>query len=635
MKKLISVTLAAVMLFLTMMTPFAVYAGEDVKFDGPIMEENPLYTGEYKASGQLNGYTDSSKSKKYKNKTYYHDGYELYEQVRKKLDARSESFTIYYYATQRMHPNSYIEINTMRDRLLNTINNMVMGATEDELSKTSTDGDYARWSVSQYGLNDFDCDYTSSSYYLYTFDVAIVYYDSASQEAEVDKKVSSLVKKIRKENKSDYNILKEVHDYILNATTYADAALENPYNHTYAFSPYGALVKGQCVCQGYALAFYRICKELGYNVRFVSSDPHQGCHAWNLIEIDGKFYFVDCTWDDNVLDDGLDKEYPELHPHYYFLCDYTKLQSFDAPNVQQHLLYDELYDTGYFYDNYMDKVAEESYDETANETLVSSWNVALSKSSYVYTGKAIMPTVTVKNKNNVLLKKGTDYTVQYSKNTACGVAKVTINGLGAYKGMSTVRTFLITPAKAKTPSLNSDGRSTTSITVKWSKNAEAVDGYQVQVYKNGAWKTVKTVSSSTLKYKVTGLSPATKYQFRIRAYKTIDKIKYYGAYSSTYTTCTKPKTPSISLSTKSKSITVKWKKITTSGYQVQYSTNKNMKKAKTVKVKSSATSKKISKLKKGKKYYVRVRAYKTYTNKNGKKYTYYSSWSSKKSIKVK
>ena len=83
-----------------------------------------------------------------------------------------------------------------------------------------------------------------------------------------------------------------------------------------------------------------------------------------------------------------------------------------------------------------------------------------------------------------------------------------------------------------------------------------------------------------------------------------------------------------------KSVTAKWKKTASSGYQIQYSTDKNMKKAKTIKVSSSSNSKKIGSLKKGKKYYVRVRAYKT-IKADGKKYTYYSSWSNKKSAKAK
>lgn len=67
-----------------------------------------------------------------------------------------------------------------------------------------------------------------------------------------------------------------------------------------------------------------------------------------------------------------------------------------------------------------------------------------------------------------------------------------------------------------------------------------------------------------------------------------------------------------------------------SGYQIRYSTNKKLKKAKTVKVGKSTYSKTIKKLKKKKKYYVQVRGYKT----SGKKIVY-GAWSAKRSVKTK
>ena len=87
-------------------------------------------------------------------------------------------------------------------------------------------------------------------------------------------------------------------------------------------------------------------------------------------------------------------------------------------------------------------------------------------------------------------------------------------------------------------------------------------------------------------------------------------------------------------STKKNTIVVKTKKqAQIKGYQVQYSTSKKFKK-KTTKAVKVATKKGLNKtvkgLKSGKKYYVRVRAYKM----NVKK-TVYSSWTAKKSVKVK
>lgn len=93
------------------------------------------------------------------------------------------------------------------------------------------------------------------------------------------------------------------------------------------------------------------------------------------------------------------------------------------------------------------------------------------------------------------------------------------------------------------------------------------------------------------------------------------------------------KVKSVKVSGSSKKIKVSWKKISgVSGYQIQYSTSKKFKKSKTVSVKKAKTVKTTIKkgLKKGKKYYVRVRAYKTV---NGKKKT--GNWSVTKTVKVK
>ena len=89
-----------------------------------------------------------------------------------------------------------------------------------------------------------------------------------------------------------------------------------------------------------------------------------------------------------------------------------------------------------------------------------------------------------------------------------------------------------------------------------------------------------------------------------------------------------PTTTITSVKSQSKAFTVKWKKKSgITGYQIQYSTNSKFKKGnKSIKIKSAKTgSKKITKLKAAKKYYVRIRTYK------GKKY---SKWSKVKSTKT-
>ena len=120
------------------------------------------------------------------------------------------------------------------------------------------------------------------------------------------------------------------------------------------------------------------------------------------------------------------------------------------------------------------------------------------------------------------------------------------------------------------------------------------------------------------------------------AVKITFKDKYSGTKTLYFTI--EPKATSISsLTAGSKKFTVKWKKqaTQTTGYQVQYSASSKFSKAKTVTVgKNTTVSKKISKLSGKKKYYVRVRTYKT-VKINGKSIRIYSGWSKAKTVTTK
>lgn len=94
-----------------------------------------------------------------------------------------------------------------------------------------------------------------------------------------------------------------------------------------------------------------------------------------------------------------------------------------------------------------------------------------------------------------------------------------------------------------------------------------------------------------------------------------------------------PSTQITSIKAGNKSFTVKWKKKSCTGYQVQYSTSKKFTKkgTKVLKVNKAKTTKAtVKKLKGKKKYYVRVRTYKTV-----KKKKYYSKWSANYSVTTK
>lgn len=119
------------------------------------------------------------------------------------------------------------------------------------------------------------------------------------------------------------------------------------------------------------------------------------------------------------------------------------------------------------------------------------------------------------------------------------------------------------------------------------------------------------------------------------------KVTFKGKYKGTVLKKTfqiVPKSTQISkVKASKKGFTVTWKKqkTQTSGYQIQYSTSSKFKNAKIITVKKNTdTSEKITKLKVKKKYYVRVRTYKT-VKVNGKTKKIYSAWSAKKVVTTK
>lgn len=622
MKKTLSFLLSILLLISIISPAFSCYAKSGFAY-----AKNPYYSGEkindfskYARENIASTYADTREYYVYKDVKYYVECDTLYKKIRNALARHDEAVDIKFYSK---NPLTRIETN-------NLLLSLFMNSTNDRLSVSSTDGDYARWGVTNLSLSYEMFNDAKGNYY--NISLKYYYYQTLEQERAVSQKINTVVKTIRSKEMNDYNTVKYVHDYIcdLGSYDYSGAFLGGDYDKV-SYTPYGLMFDGKGVCQAYSLLFYRICKELGYRVRFVSSDPSVGCHAWNLIMLDDRYYYVDATWDDEIKDGGINPAEFNNNRYYYFLVDYSTLQSKD--DNYQHVLYDAEYGNSYFVDNYGGKIADSSY-KLSNSKGFSRLSIKLPKYVYTAYGGAYTPRVTVTDLNGNTVS---DYTVSYSSNVNFGIGFVNIKGKGIYEGYTARRTFLIVPAKKSAPSTKSGSRKTTSLTLEWSPAKISVKGYEIQMYKNGAWSTIKTTRyGTTTSYTVTNLLPSTTYSFRIRSFTEFNNCNHYGEYSNVFKSSTIPNTVCApSLSTGSKAITVKWSKVKCSGYQIRYSQNSSMSNSKIVKADSTATSKKISSLIKGRRYYVQIRAYKLHTTANGKQYTYYSAWSSKKSIVVK
>lgn len=102
------------------------------------------------------------------------------------------------------------------------------------------------------------------------------------------------------EDMTDVQKAVALHDYLVVNCEYD---YENYLNNTIpaeSYTAYGALVKGTAVCQGYALAYKYLLQEVGIPCYMVNSSTMN--HAWNMVELGGRRYQVDVTWDDPTWD---------------------------------------------------------------------------------------------------------------------------------------------------------------------------------------------------------------------------------------------------------------------------------------------------------------------------------------------
>lgn len=178
------------------------------------------------------------------------------------------------------------------------------------------------------------------------------------------------------------------------------------------------------------------------------------------------------------------------------------------------------------------------------------------------------------------------------------------------------------------PSIKSLTNTDQGVKIGWRKVSDAKGYYIYRSTGKGDFEKVTTTSANTWtdpKAKSNG----TKYRYKVYAYREGEKSGALKAKTIYYLSA--PKLSSVKNSG-TKKATVKWGKNTkASGYEIQYSTASSFKGAKTVKVSSyKKTSATLSKLTKKKKYYVRVRAYKTVS---GTKYV--SAWSGSKNVTIK
>jgi transglutaminase/protease-like cytokinesis protein 3 len=120
------------------------------------------------------------------------------------------------------------------------------------------------------------------------YDIEIEYRESKSQKNYVTKTTKKLVKKIKSKTKI------EKINYIV------DWMVQNLSYEIDSNSAYLALTTGKANCLGYALLFQKMATEVGIESRIIRGHVGDVYHAWNVVKVDGKWYYLDVTY----VDDG-------------------------------------------------------------------------------------------------------------------------------------------------------------------------------------------------------------------------------------------------------------------------------------------------------------------------------------------
>ena len=237
--------------------------------------------------------------------------------------------------------------------------------------------------------------------------------------------------------------------------------------------------------------------------------------------------------------------------------------------------------------------------------------------------------------NNKSVKVNSSGEITIAKNfTGTAVITITAAETARYKKTSCQITVTVRPTGTSLSGVTNTGSGKAN--VAWTRN-KSVTGYRIQYSTDSQFKknviTVNISKNQTTKTTLSKLKEGSTYYVRIATYKNAGS-KIYSSWSKAKKVTIRPTGTSLSGVTNAGNgkAKVTWlRNKSATGYRIQYSTDSKFKKnVATVNISKNQTTKvTLSKLKKGKTYYVRIATYKNVRNK------VYSSWSKVKKITIK
>ena len=213
---------------------------------------------------------------------YTSDQEKLVKIFREKLINRESNIVLYYHCDEEITQEFF--------------SNLVHQLFQKAIKHTGNgkEGDYLKWHCQGWTVKATISGNSNEGYDLNIF-YGVSYLSSLEQEEKVDEEVSNLLKSLDLSNKTDYQKVKAIYDYICSNVTYDHDNL-NDESYSLKYTAYAALINKTAVCQGYASLFYRLALDAGVDTRVISGEAG-GPHAWNIVKLNGKYYNLDSTRD--------------------------------------------------------------------------------------------------------------------------------------------------------------------------------------------------------------------------------------------------------------------------------------------------------------------------------------------------
>ena len=161
--------------------------------------------------------------------------------------------------------------------------------------------------------------------------------EKEEMQTALEEKITAIVN-AAKDLSTDFEKELYVHDYLCQHASYDHYAEKAGISvvGSLPWTVYGALINGNCVCEGYSRAMQLICNRLGINCGLATgkgftSKDEQGndiweYHMWNIIELNGEIYYLDVTWDDGLEATLLEYGLQTKNIHAYFNLTKAKIQ---------------------------------------------------------------------------------------------------------------------------------------------------------------------------------------------------------------------------------------------------------------------------------------------------------------------